>query len=81
MSIIDAQNLWVVANFKETQVSKIKIGQAVKIKVDACDDRHFTGKIESFAGATGAKFSLLPPGFFSMFWCFARLESRSCNCL
>jgi membrane fusion protein, multidrug efflux system len=61
MSIVDDSNIWVVANFKETQVSKMKVGQKVKIKVDAYKGKDFEGAIESFAGATGAKFSLLPP--------------------
>ena len=61
MSIVDNQNIWIVANFKETQVSKMKVGQKVKLKVDAYKGKEFEGQIESFAGATGAKFSLLPP--------------------
>ncbi len=61
MSIVDDTNVWVVANFKETQVGKMQVGQKVKIHVDAYKDKEFEGTIESFAGATGAKFSLLPP--------------------
>ena len=61
MSIVDGANIWVVANFKETQVGKMRAGQKVKIKVDAYKGKDFEGTIESFAGATGAKFSLLPP--------------------
>ena len=61
MSIVDGANVWVVANFKETQVGKMKVGQKVKIKVDAYKGKDFEGTIESFSGATGAKFSLLPP--------------------
>lgn len=60
-STIDNSHLWVTANFKETQVKKIKIGQAVDIKLDAFPDIKITGKVESYIGATGAKFSLLPP--------------------
>jgi membrane fusion protein (multidrug efflux system) len=60
-SIIDNTHLWITANFKETQVKKIKPGQEVDIKVDAFPDLKITGKVESFIGATGAKFSLLPP--------------------
>lgn len=60
MSIVDNQQIWVVANFKETQIGKMTIGQKVKVKIDAYKDREFEGTIESFAGATGAKFSLLP---------------------
>ena len=61
MSIVDNTNIWVVANFKETQVGKMKVGQKVKLKVDAYKGKDFEGTIESFAGATGSKFSLLPP--------------------
>ncbi|MBL7813940.1 MAG: HlyD family secretion protein [Saprospiraceae bacterium] len=61
MSIVDGENIWVVANFKETQVAKMKVGQKVKLKIDAYKGRDFEGTIESFAAATGAKFSLLPP--------------------
>lgn len=60
-SVIDNKNLWVTANFKETQVRKIKIGQTVDVKVDAYPDVLISGQIESYIGATGAKFSLLPP--------------------
>jgi membrane fusion protein (multidrug efflux system) len=61
MSIVDDTNIWVIANFKETQVGRMKVGQKVKIKVDAYKNKDFEGTIESFAAATGAKFSLLPP--------------------
>ena len=60
-STIDNTTLWIAANFKETQVSKIKPGQLVDIKIDAYPDFKIKGKVESFIGATGAKFSLLPP--------------------
>ncbi len=60
-STIDNTHLWVTANFKETQVRKIKPGQAVSIKLDAFPDLKITGTVGSFIGATGAKFSLLPP--------------------
>jgi membrane fusion protein, multidrug efflux system len=54
-------DIYVTANFKETQLSDIKIGQKVDINVDAFDKQTIPGTIESFSGATGAKFSLLPP--------------------
>lgn len=59
--VIDNENFWISANFKETQLQKIKIGNEVEIKLDAYPDLKLTGKIESYSGATGAKFSLLPP--------------------
>jgi membrane fusion protein (multidrug efflux system) len=51
---------YVIANFKETQVGQMKVGQSAQIEVDAFPGRKFEGKIESLAGGTGASFSLLP---------------------
>lgn len=50
---------WVVANFKETQLSKMKVGQAVEIKIDSFPDHEFEGRIESFAPASGASFAII----------------------
>jgi membrane fusion protein (multidrug efflux system) len=52
---------WVTANFKETQVERIKAGQEVTITVDALDDKEFKGKVVGFSPATGAKFSMVEP--------------------
>lgn len=52
---------WVIANFKETQLGKMKIGQEVSVKVDAFGDQTFKAKITSFSPATGSQFSILPP--------------------
>ena len=60
-SIVMDTNPWVVANFKETQLTKMKIGQKVFVHVDAFPGHDLEGKITSFAPATGAKFALLPP--------------------
>lgn len=60
MAIVPLDNLYVTANFKETQLRNIKPGQSVKISVDA-NGRSYTGKVARIAGASGAKFSLLPP--------------------
>lgn len=60
MSIVDDSQLWINANFKETQVERMKVGQEVTVKVDAYPDKTFKGKIESLQAATGSKFSLLP---------------------
>lgn len=54
-------NIWVVANFKETQMQYMREGQPVKIKVDAFPKHEFEGVINSMSPATGAKFALLPP--------------------
>lgn len=59
-SLIDIDNVWITANFKEDQLRKMKVGQRVKIHVDAFD-RDYDGHVDSFAGASGARFSLLPP--------------------
>jgi membrane fusion protein (multidrug efflux system) len=60
-SEIDKEIFWITANFKETQVARLKAGQEVDIKLDAYPDLKLKGTVESFIGATGAKFSLLPP--------------------
>jgi membrane fusion protein (multidrug efflux system) len=54
-------NVWVVANFKETQLTHMRPGQPVRIRVDACSKRDFKGKVDSLQAGTGARFSLLPP--------------------
>lgn len=60
-SVVGNSALWVTANFKETQLKQMQPGQAVDIDVDAFGNEKLTGHVGSFAGATGAKFSLLPP--------------------
>ena len=60
-SAIDNTTLWVTANFKETQIEHIKMNQTVAVKIDAYPSLRITGKVDSYIGATGAKFSLLPP--------------------
>jgi len=53
--------LWVTGNFKETQVAQMRVGQPARIEVDAFSGTPLEGEVESFSGATGAKFTLLPP--------------------
>ena len=60
MADVPLNNLWVTANFKETQLKRMQPGQRVTIHVDAYD-RDYEGYVESLAGASGARFSLLPP--------------------
>jgi membrane fusion protein (multidrug efflux system) len=60
-ALVTETQKWIVANFKETQLTKMKPGQNVEIEVDAFPGETFTGKIESLSPATGAKFALLPP--------------------
>lgn len=60
MTVVQDTTFWVVANFKETQVSKLKIGDEAELKLDAYPDKILKGKIISISDATGAKSSLLP---------------------
>ena len=60
-SAIDNTSLWVTANFKETQIENMKPGQKVKVEIDAYPDMDLEGVLDSYIGATGSKFSLLPP--------------------
>lgn len=60
-SIVLNNNLWVTANFKETQLNEIKVGLPVTVTVDAFPDHEFEARVASFAAATGASTSLLPP--------------------
>jgi membrane fusion protein, multidrug efflux system len=60
MAIVD-NNYWVVANFKETQLEKMRPGEAVEIKLDAFPHHTFIGRIDSVSPASGAQFALLPP--------------------
>jgi membrane fusion protein (multidrug efflux system) len=54
-------NVWVVANFKESQLARMRPGQPVSIEVDAYPKRHFKGRVDSLQAGSGAQFSLLPP--------------------
>ncbi|MFL6444918.1 MAG: HlyD family efflux transporter periplasmic adaptor subunit, partial [Candidatus Sulfotelmatobacter sp.] len=60
MKVINLDDIWVTANFKETQLREMKGGQRVVIDVDA-NGRKYYGRVDSIAGASGARFSLLPP--------------------
>ncbi len=59
-NIIGEGNKWVTANYKETQIANIFIGQEVNIKVDALKDKVFKGKVTAISEATGSKYSLVP---------------------
>lgn len=61
MAIIPSTDIWVTANFKETQLADMHPGQPVTIAVDALGGQNLKGKVDSIASATGARFSLLPP--------------------
>lgn len=58
---VDSSERWVTANFKETDLDAIKVGNAVDIDVDAISGKSFKGKVLSLSAATGATFTLLPP--------------------
>jgi membrane fusion protein (multidrug efflux system) len=61
MTLIPLEDVWVTANFKETQLRDMRPGQPAIVEVDAYGGREFKGHIESLAAATGSRFSLLPP--------------------
>ncbi|NOT73356.1 MAG: HlyD family secretion protein [Cyclobacteriaceae bacterium] len=60
-TIINSENFWVIANFKETQLEKMKEGQEANIELDGYPDLKIKGKVASMSEATGAKVALLPP--------------------
>jgi membrane fusion protein, multidrug efflux system len=61
MTLIPLEQVWITANFKETQLADMRVGQRVTVEVDAYGGREFAGKVDSIAAATGSRFSLLPP--------------------
>jgi membrane fusion protein (multidrug efflux system) len=60
LDLVPIDDIWIVANFKETQVGRIRSGQHVRITVDAYPDKAFAGEVDSFAPGSGSAFSLLP---------------------
>ena len=58
--IIPDTQKWVIANYKETQIENLFVGQKVRMTVDALDGREFEGTVTAISGATGSKFSLVP---------------------
>lgn len=60
-AVVHSQNVWVVANFKETQLNKMREGQVVVVTADAFPKHKFQASLASFSPATGATFALLPP--------------------
>lgn len=60
LSIVDENDVWVVANYKETQTAKMKIGDRVRITVDAIPGVEYVGEIEAISNATGAQYSIVP---------------------
>jgi membrane fusion protein (multidrug efflux system) len=60
-AVVPLDDIWITANYKETQLEKVKPGQKVKIKVDTYPGKVFYGKVDSVMAGTGAVFSLFPP--------------------
>jgi membrane fusion protein (multidrug efflux system) len=61
MAVVPLDDIWITANYKETQLERVKPGQQVKIKVDTYPSKVFHGKVDSVMAGTGAVFSLFPP--------------------
>ena len=61
MSVVPMQSVYLVANFKETQIGLMRVGQPVRVKLDALPGRPIDGVVDSFSPGTGAQFALIPP--------------------
>lgn len=61
LNLVDLNNIWIIANFKETQFSDLELNQEVQISIDGLKDIQFRGKIESFSPGSGASFSMIAP--------------------
>jgi membrane fusion protein (multidrug efflux system) len=60
LSVVSATGYWIEANFKETQLAKIRIGQDASISIDAIPGRNFRARVTGIGAGTGSQFSLLP---------------------
>jgi membrane fusion protein (multidrug efflux system) len=61
LALVPLDDVWIVANFKEDQIGSMKPGQPARVRIDAFGRRDFTGRVDSLASASGARFALLPP--------------------
>jgi membrane fusion protein, multidrug efflux system len=61
LALVPLHDVWVVANFKETQLTRIRPGQRAEVRVDSFPDTVFVGSVNSISAGTGSRFSLLPP--------------------
>jgi membrane fusion protein, multidrug efflux system len=61
IAVVSLPGIWVIANYKETQMTSIRLGQAARVSVDAFPDLKLTGHVDSWAPGTGSTFALLPP--------------------
>jgi membrane fusion protein (multidrug efflux system) len=60
-TFVESNDRWIIANFKETQLRQMKVGQEAEIQIDAIAGKTFTGHVESFSPSSGATFALIPP--------------------
>jgi membrane fusion protein (multidrug efflux system) len=60
MAVVE-RNVWVLGNFKETQLARMRVGQHVEVKIDSIPDHEFSGHVDSLQPGTGSTFALLPP--------------------
>jgi membrane fusion protein (multidrug efflux system) len=68
LALVSLEHVWVVANFKETQLRRVRPGQPAEVVVDTFPDRTYAGRVESISAGTGSRFSLLPPENASGNW-------------
>jgi membrane fusion protein, multidrug efflux system len=61
IAVVPLPNIWVIANFKETQMTNVRVGNPARVAVDAFPDLALTGHVDSWAPGTGSTFALLPP--------------------
>jgi membrane fusion protein (multidrug efflux system) len=61
ISVVPLPNVWVIANFKETQMTNVRAGQSARVTVDAFPDLILRGHVETWSPGTGSTFALLPP--------------------
>ena len=61
IAVLPLPNIWVTANYKETQMTNIRVGQPARVTVDAFPDLKLTGHVDSWSPGTGSTFALLPP--------------------
>jgi membrane fusion protein (multidrug efflux system) len=61
LAIVPPDDVWIVGNFKEDQIRNMRPGQRATVRIDTFSDVVLAGRVESIAGATGARFAVLPP--------------------
>jgi membrane fusion protein (multidrug efflux system) len=61
IAVVPLPNIWVIANYKETQMTNVRVGQSARVAVDAFPDLKLTGRVDSWSPGTGSTFALLPP--------------------